>query len=54
MLARTLTRVYFIAETEGLGVFNALQRKGIPSKLVYFPNENVSCFVPYLALLRNG
>ncbi len=26
--------------TQGLGTFNALQRRGIPSKLLYFPDEN--------------
>ena len=25
---------------EGIGTFTALQRKGVPSKLLYFPNEN--------------
>jgi dipeptidyl aminopeptidase/acylaminoacyl peptidase len=29
-----------VAETQGLGTFNALQRRGIPSKLLYFPDEN--------------
>lgn len=33
-------RDYRLPYTEGLGVFNALQRKGIPSKFVYFPDEN--------------
>ena len=27
-------------ETHGIGTFNALQRKGVPSKFVYFPDEN--------------
>jgi len=31
---------YRIPETGGLSVFTALQRKGIPSKLLYFPDEN--------------
>ena len=31
---------YRVVVTQGLGTFNALQRKGIPSKLLYFPNEN--------------
>lgn len=31
---------YRVAETQGFGTFNALQRKGIPSKLLYFPDEN--------------
>ncbi len=29
-----------VADTQGLGTFNALQRLGIPSKLLYFPDEN--------------
>ncbi|MFQ6035307.1 MAG: prolyl oligopeptidase family serine peptidase [Sedimentisphaerales bacterium] len=28
-----------VADTQGLGTFNALQRLGIPSKLLYFPDE---------------
>ncbi len=31
---------YRVVETQGLGTFTALQRKGIPSKLLYFPDEN--------------
>ncbi|MBN2137835.1 MAG: S9 family peptidase [Sedimentisphaerales bacterium] len=29
-----------VAETQGLGTFNALQRLGIPAKLLYFPDES--------------
>ena len=29
-----------VADTQGLGTFNALQRREIPSKLLYFPDEN--------------
>ena len=29
-----------VAETQGLATFNALQRRGISSKLLYFPDEN--------------
>jgi len=29
-----------VVETQGLSTFNALQRKGIPSKFLYFPDEN--------------
>jgi len=29
-----------VADTQGLGTFNALQRRGVPSKLLYFPDEN--------------
>ena len=29
-----------LPETEGMAVFTALQRRGIPSKFLYFPDEN--------------
>jgi dipeptidyl aminopeptidase/acylaminoacyl peptidase len=29
-----------IVESQGLGTFNVLQRRGIPSQLLYFPDEN--------------
>jgi dipeptidyl aminopeptidase/acylaminoacyl peptidase len=31
---------YRVVDTQGLATFNLLQRKGIPSKLLYFPDEN--------------
>jgi dipeptidyl aminopeptidase/acylaminoacyl peptidase len=31
---------YRVPDTQGLSVFTALQRRGIPSELLYFPNEN--------------
>lgn len=31
---------YRVPETEGLAIFTALQRKGIPSEFLYFPDEN--------------
>jgi len=31
---------YRVVETQGLAAFTALQRRGIPSKLLYFPEEN--------------
>ena len=31
---------YRVVETQGLATFTALQRKGIPSQLLYFPDEN--------------
>ncbi|KAG8689642.1 hypothetical protein FRC08_010837 [Ceratobasidium sp. 394] len=34
------SRDYRLAETEGLGAFNALQSRGIPSRIVIFPDEN--------------
>ncbi|MBI3817687.1 MAG: S9 family peptidase [Planctomycetes bacterium] len=29
-----------VVDTQGISVFTALQRKGIPSRLIYFPDEN--------------
>ena len=29
-----------IPTAQGLATFNALQRRGIPSRLLFFPNEN--------------
>ena len=29
-----------IADTQGMATFTALQRKGIPSQFLYFPDEN--------------
>ena len=29
-----------VPDTQGISTFTALQRRGIPSRLVYFPNEN--------------
>ncbi|KIJ54989.1 hypothetical protein M422DRAFT_24847 [Sphaerobolus stellatus SS14] len=34
------SRDYRLPETESLGCFNALQQRGIPSRLVIFPDEN--------------
>jgi dipeptidyl aminopeptidase/acylaminoacyl peptidase len=31
---------YRVADTQGLGTFNALQRLGVPSRLLYYPDEN--------------
>lgn len=40
-----------VAETQGLGTFNALQRLGIPSKLLYFPDENHWVLKPHNSIL---
>ena len=29
-----------VVDTQGISSFNALQRRGIPSKFLYFPDEN--------------
>ena len=34
------SRDYRVAETQGFSTFTALQRRGIPSKLLYFPDES--------------
>jgi dipeptidyl aminopeptidase/acylaminoacyl peptidase len=31
---------YRVVDTQGMSVFTALQRKGVPSKMIYFPDEN--------------
>lgn len=33
-------RDYRVVETQGMATFTALQRRGIPSKFLYFPDEN--------------
>ncbi len=33
-------RDYRVADTQGLATFNALQRLGVPSRLLYFPDES--------------
>ena len=34
------SRIIRVPYAQGLSVFTALQRQGIPSELLYFPNEN--------------
>jgi dipeptidyl aminopeptidase/acylaminoacyl peptidase len=31
---------YRVADVAGLAMFTALQRQGVPSRLLYFPDEN--------------
>jgi dipeptidyl aminopeptidase/acylaminoacyl peptidase len=31
---------YRVVDTQGMSVFTALQRKGVPSRMIYFPDEN--------------
>jgi dipeptidyl aminopeptidase/acylaminoacyl peptidase len=40
-----------VVETQGFGTFNALQRRGIPSKLLYFPDENHWVLKPQNSIL---
>ncbi|GAA5879701.1 hypothetical protein JCM16303_004137 [Sporobolomyces ruberrimus] len=41
---------YRLVESEGLGVFNTLQRLGIPSRLLIFPSENHWVLNPHNSL----
>jgi dipeptidyl aminopeptidase/acylaminoacyl peptidase len=40
-----------VVETQGLSTFTALQRRGIPSKLLYFPDENHWVLKPHNSIL---
>ncbi len=40
-----------VVETQGIAVFTTLQRKGIPSKLLYFPDENHWVLKPQNSIL---
>ncbi len=40
-----------VVETQGLSSFTALQRRGIPSKLLYFPDENHWILKPHNSIL---
>mgnify|MGYP002649008275 CR=1 FL=1 len=40
MLVITGEKDFRIPYTQGLAAFTALQRRGIPSRLLVFPNEN--------------
>ena len=40
-----------VVETQGLSVFTALQRRGIPSKLLVFPDENHWVLKPHNSIL---
>ena len=42
---------YRVVDTQGLGTFNALQRQGIPSRLLYFPDENHWVLKPHNSIL---
>ena len=44
-------RDYRLPETQGLATFTALQRRGIPSRLLYFPDENHWVLRPANSLL---
>jgi dipeptidyl aminopeptidase/acylaminoacyl peptidase len=40
-----------VADTQGIATFTALQRRGIPSKLLYFPDENHWVLKPQNSIL---
>lgn len=42
---------YRVVDTQGIGTFNALQRKGIESKFLYFPDENHWVLKPQNSIL---
>jgi len=42
---------YRVAVTQGISTFNALQRLGIPSKFLYFPDENHWVLKPHNSIL---
>lgn len=44
-------RDYRVVDAQGIGTFNALQRRGIPSKLLYFPDENHWVLKPHNSIL---
>jgi dipeptidyl aminopeptidase/acylaminoacyl peptidase len=40
-----------VVDTQGISTFTALQRKGVPSKLLYFPDENHWVLKPHNSIL---
>ncbi len=42
---------YRVVVTQAIGTFNALQRRGIPSKFLYFPDENHWVLKPHNSIL---
>lgn len=42
---------YRVVETQGISAFTALQRRGIPSKFLYFPDENHWVLQPHNSIL---
>lgn len=45
---------YRVPETQGLGTFTALQRRGIPSRYLHFPDENHWVLAPANSLQWHG
>jgi len=44
-------RDFRVVDTQGISTFNALQRRGIPSKFLYFPDENHWVLRPHNSIL---
>ncbi|CAF3420771.1 unnamed protein product [Rotaria socialis] len=42
---------YRVPDTQGIGAFTALQRRGIPSRMLYLPNENHWTLNPFNSLV---
>ncbi|CAF4816807.1 unnamed protein product [Rotaria sp. Silwood1] len=42
---------YRVPDTQGIGAFTALQRRGIPSRMLYFPNENHWTLNPFNSIV---
>jgi dipeptidyl aminopeptidase/acylaminoacyl peptidase len=40
-----------VVDTQGMSVFTALQRKGVPSKFLFFPDENHWVLKPQNSIL---
>jgi dipeptidyl aminopeptidase/acylaminoacyl peptidase len=51
MLVVHSAKDFRVVETQGLSVFTALQRRGVPSKLLYFPDENHWVLKPQNSIL---
>jgi len=45
---------YRVPDTQGLATFNALQRRGVPSQLLFFPDENHWVLKPHNSLQWHG
>jgi len=42
---------YRVVDTQGIATFNALQRRGVPSRLLYFPDESHWVLKPHNSIL---
>jgi dipeptidyl aminopeptidase/acylaminoacyl peptidase len=45
---------YRVVDTQGLATFNALQRRGVPSRLLYYPDENHWVLKPVNSIQWHG